>query len=135
MSNKSIFSHIWSWSHRSLHVYSSVGGPVPRSSGGSGQLTLLLPPWGCKIPQLHQSLCQLLQEDPMLSPMVGCEHRSISLCICQALAEPLRRQQTASISKHFPAFTIASGFVGCIWNGSSGGAVSGWPFLHSLFHN
>ena len=55
---------------------------------------------------------------------------SIHLCICQALAEPFRRQPfQAPISKHFPASAIASGFGDCIWVGSPGGAVSGWPFL------
>ena len=47
---------------------------------------------------------------------------SICLCVCQALAKPLRRQPyQAPISKHFPASTIASGFGDCIWNGSPGG--------------
>ena len=32
------------------------------------------------------------------------------------------------------AFTIVSGFGDCIWDGSSGGAVSGWSFLQSLLH-
>ena len=61
---------------------------------------------------------------------------SINLCICQVLAEPLRRQlYQAPVSKHFLASTIVSGFGDCIWNGSPGeGAVSGWPFLQSLFH-
>jgi hypothetical protein len=40
---------------------------------------------------------------------------SICLCICQALAEPLRRQAFQTpISKHFLASTIVSGFGGCI---------------------
>jgi hypothetical protein len=35
--------------------------------------------------------------------------KSFHLCVCQALAEPLRRQPyQASISKHFPASTIMS---------------------------
>jgi hypothetical protein len=47
------------------HAYSLVGGPVPGSSGGgSGQLTLLLPPQGCKLPQLLESLLQLLHWGP-----------------------------------------------------------------------
>jgi hypothetical protein len=51
MSNKAILCHICSWSHGSLHVYSLVGGPVPRSSGGSSRLTLLLPhPTGLQTP-------------------------------------------------------------------------------------
>jgi hypothetical protein len=36
---------------------------------------------------------------------------SINLCICQAQAEPLRRQQyQAPVSKHFLAFTTVCGF-------------------------
>ena len=60
---------------------------------------------------------------------------SIHFCICQALAEPLRRQlYQAPVSKHLLASTIVSGFGDCIWDGSPGGAVSGWPFLQSLLH-
>jgi hypothetical protein len=29
------------------------------------------------------------------------------------------------------AYAIVSGFVGCLWDGSLGGAVSGWSFLPS----
>ena len=57
----------------------------------------------------------------------------IYLCICQALAKPLRRQlYQAPVSKHLLASTIVSGFGDCIWDGSPGGAVSGWSFLQSL---
>ena len=60
---------------------------------------------------------------------------SIHLCICKALAEPLRRQPyQVPVSKHFLASTILSGFVNCIWDKSPGGTVSGWPFLQTLFH-
>jgi hypothetical protein len=60
---------------------------------------------------------------------------SICLCICQDLAEPLRRQlYQAPVSMHFLAFAIVSGFGDCIWDGTPGRAVSGWPFLQSLFH-
>jgi hypothetical protein len=38
----------------------------------------------------------------------------------------------ASVSIHFLASTIESVFGDCIWDGSPGGAVSGWPFLQSL---
>jgi hypothetical protein len=67
------------------------------------------PPWGCKPPQLLQTLLQLLYRGPpTLSPMVG-------ICICQALVEPLRIQPyQASSSKHFPASTIVSRFGGCM---------------------
>ena len=60
---------------------------------------------------------------------------SIHFCICQALAEPLRKQPyQAPVSKHFLASAIVSGFGGCIWDESPVGAVSGWPFLQSLLH-
>jgi hypothetical protein len=63
---------------------------------------------------------------------------SICLCICQALAELLRRQlYQASVSKHFLASSIVSGFGVCIWDGSPNGrgTISGWPFLRSLLHS
>jgi hypothetical protein len=57
------------------------------------------------------------------------------LCICQAQAEPLRRQPyQVPVSRLFPALTIAPRFGDCIWDGLPGGAVSGWPFLQSMFH-
>jgi hypothetical protein len=44
---------------------------------------------------------------------------SIHLCICQALAEPLKRQlYQAPVIKHLLTFTIVSGFGDCIWDGS-----------------
>jgi hypothetical protein len=64
MSNKAILCHICGQSHRSLHVYYLVGGSVPGSSRRSGLLTLLFLPWGCKHPQLLQSLLQLLHWGP-----------------------------------------------------------------------
>jgi hypothetical protein len=33
----------------------------------------------------------------------------------------------APVSKHLLASTTLSGFGDCIWDGSPGGAVSGWP--------
>jgi hypothetical protein len=54
-------------------------------------------------------------------------------CISQALAGPLRRLlYQATVSKILLASAIVSGFGGCLWDGSPGGAVSGWPFLQSL---
>jgi hypothetical protein len=58
---------------------------------------------------------------------------SIHFYICQALAEPLRRQlNQVSVSKLLLASAIVSRFGGCLWDGSPGGAVSGWSFLQSL---
>jgi hypothetical protein len=54
---------------------------------------------------------------------------SIRLCICQALAEPLRRQLYQATVSNYLVSTIVSQFG--IWDGSPGGAVSGWPFPHS----
>jgi hypothetical protein len=57
---------------------------------------------------------------------------NIHIWICQA--ESLRRKlYQAPVSKHMLVSTM-SGFGGCIWNGSTGGAVSRWPFLQTLFH-
>jgi hypothetical protein len=53
--------------------------------------------------------------DPVLSPIMD---TSICLYICQALAEPLKRQlYQAPVSTHLLASTIVSGFVDCIWKG------------------
>jgi hypothetical protein len=58
---------------------------------------------------------------------------ALSICyyICQALADPLRRQlyQTPVIMD-FLTSTIMSGFSVCICNVSSGGTVSGWLLFH-----
>jgi hypothetical protein len=90
-------------------------------------------PMGMQTP----SYIVLALTSPLGSPSsVRCLASSICIFICQALAELLRRQlYQAPISKHFLASTIVSGFGGCRWNGSPGGAVSGWPFLQSLLHS
>ena len=63
-------------------------------------------------------------------------YKVVSNCICQALAEPLRRQlYQAPVSKHLLASTTVSGFGDCLWDGSPGGAVSRWSFLQSLLQN
>ena len=50
--------------------------------------------------------------DLTLSPMDGL---SIHFCMCQALAEPLRRQlYQAPVSKHLLASSIVSEFGGCL---------------------
>ena len=33
-----------------------------------------------------------------------------------------------------PCYTVVSDFGDCLWDGSPGGAVSGWSFLQSLLH-
>jgi hypothetical protein len=128
MSNEVTFCHVCGQHTGLLHVRSLVGGPVPGNSGGSGLLTLLIPPWGCKSTQLLQSLLHLLNLGH--SSSVQWLAASFLLCVCQALTEPLRRQPyQAPVSKHFLESTIMYWFGGCIWDGSPGWAVSGCPFL------
>jgi hypothetical protein len=84
MPSKVILCYIYGWSYESLHVYSLVGGLVPVSFVGSGCLILLFCLWGCKPPpaSLVLSLTPLLGDligDPVLSPMVGCEHLPLYL--------------------------------------------------------
>jgi hypothetical protein len=44
---------------------------------------------------------------------------SLHFCICQALAEPLKRQlYQPPVSKHLLASIIVCGFGNCIWDGS-----------------
>jgi hypothetical protein len=65
--------------------------------------------------------------DPVLCLMNDYEHP------LQALAEPFRRQlYQAPVSKLLLASAVVSGFGGCLWDGSPGGAIFGWSFLQSL---
>jgi hypothetical protein len=51
----------------------------------------------------------------------------IHLCICQVLAEPLRRElYQAPVSKHVLASTTVSGFGDYVWDRSPGKSVSRW---------
>ena len=74
---------------------------------------------------------------PSLGTLCSVQWMSVSIhfCIRQALTDPLRRQLYQSpVSKLLLASAIVSGFGGCLWDGSPGGAVSGWSFLQSLLH-
>jgi len=64
MSNKAILCYICCWSHRSLHLYSLVGGLVPGSSRASGLLILLFLTMGCKPHQHLQFFLYLLHWSP-----------------------------------------------------------------------
>jgi hypothetical protein len=133
MSGKAIFCYICSWSHGSFHVYSLVGGLIPGSSGGYWLVHIVVPPMGLQTP----SAPWILSLVPPLGTLCSVQWltESIHLCICQALAEYLRRQlYQAPVSKHLLASTIVSGFGNSIWDGSLGGTVSEWLFLQSLLH-
>jgi hypothetical protein len=65
--------------------------------------------------------------DPVLYPMVGCEHLPLYLS-----GSDRASQETAisgSSQKALLTSTIVSGIGVSIQDGSPGGAVSGWPFL------
>jgi hypothetical protein len=130
MPDKAIFCYVCSWSH----VYSLVDDSIPGGSGGGVWLVdIVVLPMGLQTP----STPSVLSLTPLLGTLhsVQCLAVSIRLCICKALVGPLRRQPyQASFSKHFFASTITSGFGGCIWDESPGGAVSGWPFLQFLLY-
>jgi hypothetical protein len=105
----------------------------PREFWGFWLVHIDVPPKGWQTP----SAPSVLSLAPPLGTLCSVQWLagSIHLCICQALAEPLRRQlYQAPISKLLLASTIVSGFGNCIWDGSPDEAVSGWPFLLSLLH-
>jgi hypothetical protein len=123
MPYKAILCCKCSWSHGFLHVYYLVGVLVPGSSGGTDWLILFFLLWGCKPLQLLSPFSNSTIGDPVLSPVVGCEHPLLYLLgTCRA------SQETAisgSVRKHMFASTIVSMFDDYIWDGSPGGAVSG----------
>jgi hypothetical protein len=91
---------------------------------------IVVPPMGLQTP----SVPWVLSLAPSLGTLCSVQWMAVSIhfCICKVLAEPLRRQlYQAPVSKLLLASTIVSGFGGCLWNGSPGGAVSGWSFLQS----
>jgi hypothetical protein len=140
--SQSVLCYICGWSHGSLHLYSLVGGLVPGSSGSL--LARYCFSYGLQTPS---SPSVLSPTPPLGTPCsVQCLAESIHLCVCQAMAESLRRQlYQAPVSKHFLASTIVSGFGDCMWDGSPGGVwdvdmsnssfVQNWAILgFLLFH-
>ena len=110
-------------------MFSLVGGLVPGSSGG----TNVVPPMGFQTP----SAPSVLSLTPPLGTLCSVQWMAVSLhfYIFRVLAESLRRQLYQSpVSKLLLASAIVSGFDGCLWDGSPGGAVSGWSFLQSLLY-
>ena len=60
---------------------------------------------------------------------------NLHLCICQALAELLRRQlYQAPVRKHLLVSTIVYAFGNCIWDGSPVGTVSDGLSFWSTFY-
>jgi hypothetical protein len=140
MPNKAILCYMSNWSHRFLHVCSLNGVLDPVSSGvGVGVCLINITDLSMRL-QMPSVPLALSLISPMETPLgtpcsVQSLAKSIHLCICQALVEPLRRQlYQASVSMHFLASTIVSEFGDCIWDGSPGGAVFECPFLQSLLN-
>ena len=79
-------------------------------------------PVGLKTP----SACSVLSLTPLLGTLCSVQWLALSIDLCQALAELLKRQlyQTPA-SKHFLASSRVSMFGDCLWNGSPGRVVSG----------
>ena len=94
MPDKVIHCYISSWSHRSPHIYSVVGGFVPGSFGGSGWFILLFFLRGCKPLGLLNSSIGV----PVLSQMFGCVYPHL---YWQSLSgDSHNRLLSASISWH-----------------------------------
>jgi hypothetical protein len=96
--------------------------------------------WYCCLPMGLQtsSAPSVLSLTPPLGTLCSVQWltASIHFCICQALAEPLRRQlYQVPVSKHLLASAVASGCDVCISDGSPGGEISRWPFLQSLLYS
>jgi hypothetical protein len=66
----------------------------------------------------------------MLYPTVGCKHQHLYW------SESGRASQETAVSGccQEALSGIVSRFGVCMWDGSQGGAVFGWPFLQSLLH-
>ena len=64
MSHKAILCYICSWSHGSFHVYSLVGGLVPRNSEGYWLVHIVVLPMGLQTLQLLGSFIWLLHGGP-----------------------------------------------------------------------
>jgi hypothetical protein len=133
MPYKAILCYICGWNHGSLHVYSFCWWSSPWELLGG-----LVGSYCC---YSYGAANTFSSFSPSLIPLLEtlCSFQwlavIIHLCICQILAEPLRRQlYQAPVSKHFLASTMVSGFGNCMWDGSPGGTVYGWPFLQSLLH-
>jgi len=90
------------------------------SSWGYWLVHIVVPPMGQQTP----SAPLVLSLAPPLGTLCSVQWMDVSnhFCICQALAEPLRRQLVqAPVSKHLLTYTVVSGFSNCIWDGFPGG--------------
>jgi hypothetical protein len=134
MHDKAMLCYICSWSYGSIHVYSLIGGLVTGSSGVSGWLILLFILWVKNLFSSFSTFSNSSIGDPVLSPMVGYKHLPLYFS-----GSGRASQETAlSGSCQEGLLDICNSvwiWCVCIWDVSPGGAVSGWPFLQSWFHD
>jgi len=91
-------------------MYPWYGGLVPGNSGGVWKVDIVVL-MGLQTPTAPSVLTSPLRTQFS----VQCLADSICFCICQVLAEPLRRQlYQAPVSMHFLTSTILSGIGGYI---------------------
>lgn len=128
MSDNAILCYINIWNYRPFHVYSLVGSLVCGISGRTDWLIFLFLVCVCKPLQLFHFLFKSSIEVPFSVQYLTCDHPYWSE------SGRASQEKAISISKHFLASSVVIGFGGCIWDGSPSGAVSGWPFLHTLVH-
>jgi hypothetical protein len=109
MSNKSIHCYICSWGQGSIHMYSLVGSLVPGSSGVSGWLIFFFYLWVTNPFSSFSSFS---------NASIGVQWLAVNihLCICQAVAEPLRRQLSGSCQQAYLGI-YNSVWVWCLYMG------------------
>jgi hypothetical protein len=65
-------------------------------------------------------------------PIADCEHPLLYLPGTGLASQ--ERAISGSCQQNLAGISIVSGFGGCIWDGSPGGAVSGWSFWRNLLN-
>jgi hypothetical protein len=92
---------------------------------------IVAPPMGLQVP----SVPLVLSLAPPLGSLYSVHWLAESIHLClSGTGQAFQETALVPVSKHLLASTIVSGFGDCIWDGSLGGAVSGWSFLQSLLH-
>ena len=123
---------IWGWGH----VYSLVGGLVPGSSGRRDSVG-----WHCcssyGVTNPFSSFSPFSSSsigDPVLSPMVGCEHPPLYLSGFGRASQETAISSSCQKALLGICHSVLCGFGVCMWD-APGEAISGWPFLQSQLHN
>ena len=86
--------------------------------------------WGFRPLQLPGYFLWLLHCDPVIISMDDCEHPLLYLSGTGRTSQEIAI--SGSCRQALVGICLVSGFSGCSWDGSPGGAVSGWLFLQAL---